>query len=62
MLKIARKEHRKHNSFAKYCNKLFWIKREMNIYRKLLEKEHGKHNSNITVATLRISRKLLGEE
>ena len=34
----------------------------MNIYKKLLEKEHRKQNSNIAVATLSIRRKLLGEE
>ena len=42
--KLLEKEHRKNNSFAKYCNKLFLIKQEMNIYRKLLEKERRKHN------------------
>ena len=37
---MLEKEHRKHNSFTKYCNKFFLIKQEMNIYKKLLEKEH----------------------
>ena len=40
--KLWEKERRKHNYFAKYCNKLFLIKQEMNIYQKLLEKEQRK--------------------
>ena len=42
---MMEKEHRKHNSFAKYCNKFFLIKEERNIYKKLPEKKHRKHSS-----------------